>query len=50
MYLAWYLYMMVAQNRLRTFTVKEKIEFKDSFDVTKCLEEIDIPDILNMCA
>ena len=27
-----------------------KIGFDDSFDVTKCLHQIEIPDLLHMCA
>ena len=37
----WYLYKMVAQN---------KIGFDDFFDVTKCLQQIEMPDLLHMCA
>ena len=29
---------------------KTKIEFNDSFDVTKCLEQIEKPDLLHVCA
>ena len=47
---------MVAQNMLRTYRVKwvfskiTKIGFIDSLDVTECLQQIEIPDLLNMCA
>ena len=54
-YCSWFLYQMVAQIMLRTFDVKngifrKNIEFNDSFDVTKCLQQIEIPDSLSMCA
>ena len=45
--------MIAAQNMLRTFDVKfpKKIfGFDDSFDITKCLQQIEIPDLLHMCA
>ena len=47
---------MVAQNTLRKHDVKKgifrekKIGFDHSFDVTKCLHQIEIPDLLHMCA
>ena len=47
---------MVAQFTLRTYDVnqvffeKKKIEFNDSFDVTKCLEQIETSDLLHVCA
>ena len=46
---------MVAQNMLRTYVVKylfseKKIGFDDSFDLTQCLQQIEIPDLLQMCA
>ena len=46
---------MVAQNMLRTYDVKQffsdkKIEFDGSFDVSKCLKQIELPDLLHMCA
>ena len=47
---------MVAQNMLRMYDVKKglfrekKIGFDDSFDATKCLQQIEIPDLLHMCA
>ena len=51
---SWYLYEMVAQNMLRTFIVQwvyRKIEFDCPFDVTKGLQQIEIPDLLHtMCA
>ena len=45
---------MVAQNMLRTYDVKnevfrKKIGFDDSFDGTKCLQLIEMPDLLLMC-
>ena len=30
--------------------VLKKIRFDDSFDVTKCLQQIEIPRLLHMCA
>ena len=46
---------MVAQNMLRTYKVKKffpekKIKIDDSIDVAKCLQQIEIPDLLHMCA
>ena len=46
---------MVAENMLRTYDVKEifsekKIGFYDSFDVTKCHQQIEMPDLLYVCA
>ena len=47
---------MVAHFMLRTYDVnkaffeKKKIEFDDSFDVTKCLQQIEMPDLLHVCA
>ena len=46
---------MVAQNMVRMYDVKKviaekKIEFHDSFHVTKCLQQIEIPDLLLMRA
>ena len=42
---------------LRTYDVnkvffrrKKKIGFDDSFDVTKCLQQIEMPDLLHICA
>ena len=51
----WYLYKMVAQNILRTFEEKEvcsetNFGFDGSFDVTKCHQQIEIPELFNMCA
>ena len=44
---------MVAQNKLRTYEIKKvfakKKRFYDSFYVTKCLQQIEIPDILHIC-
>ena len=53
---SWYLYKFVAQNMLHIFLKKKgsfpkkEIEFDDSFDVTKCFQQIEIPDLLHMCA
>ena len=46
---------MVAHFTLRTYDVNKvffltKIEFDDSFDVTKCLQQIEMPDFLHVCA
>ena len=47
---------MVAQNMLRMYDVKKvffrkkKIGFDDSFDVTKCLQQLEMPDLLHICA
>ena len=46
---------MVAQNTLRIHAVKisilreKKVGFDHSFDVTKCLQQIEFPDLLYMC-
>ena len=50
-----YLYNMVAQKKLRTHYVKQVfsekgIGFDDSFDVPKCLQQIEMPDLVHMCA
>ena len=52
---AWFLYWMVAHFTLRTYDVNKaffpkKIGFDDSFDVTKCLQQIEIPDSLRISA
>ena len=45
---------MVAQNMLRTYDVKkvfsDKIGFDDSFNETKCLQQITMPDLIHVCA
>ena len=51
---SWYLYKMVAQKMVRKYEVKQvcsgkKIGFDDSFDVTNCLQQIKILDLLHMC-
>ena len=52
---AWFLYEMVAHFTLRTYDVnkvffrEKKIEFDDSFDVIKCLQQIEMPDLLHLC-
>ena len=50
-----YSLLMVTQNMLRTYEVKwvssaKKIGFDDSFDVTKCFKQIEIPYLLHMLA
>ena len=40
---------------LRTYDVnkvffEKKIEFYDSLDVTKCIQQIEMPDLLHVCA
>ena len=44
----WFLYYMVAHFTLRTYD--RKIEFDDSFDENKCLQQIEMPDLLHVCA
>ena len=49
------LYTMVAHFALRTYDVNKffferKIEFDDSFDVTKYLQQIEMPDLHHVCA
>ena len=45
---------MVAQFILRTYDVnkvfRKKIGFEDSSDVTKWLQQIEMPDLLHVCA
>ena len=46
---------MITQNMLRTYDVNKvfsetKIGFYNSFDETKCLQQIKMPDLLHMCA
>ena len=46
---------MVAHFTLRTYDVnkvfsEKKIGFDDSFYVTKCLKQIEMPDLFHMCA
>ena len=46
---------MVAHSKLRTYDVnkvfsRKKIGFDDSFDVTKCLQQIEMPDLLHVSA
>ena len=46
---------MVAHFTLRTndenkVFFPKKIGFDDSFDVTKCLQQIEMPDLLHVCA
>ena len=44
---------MVAHFTLRTYDVNnvfsKKIKFDDSFDVTKSLQQIEMPDLLHVC-
>ena len=37
-------------SKLGLFLPRKKIRFDDSFDVTKCLHQIEIPDLLQMCS
>ena len=53
----WYLNKMVAQNKLRMYDVKyvfsEEITSDLttlSIDVTICLQQIEMPDLIHMCA
>ena len=53
--MAWFLDEMVAHFTLRTHEGKwvfsgKNTRFDDSFDVTKCLQQIEKPDLLNVCA
>ena len=47
---------MAVEKMLRTNEVKEvfseekKIGFDNSFDVTKCLQQVERPDLLHVCA
>ena len=46
---------MVAQNMMRTYDVTQFFSgfffgFDDSFDVTERLQQIEIPDMLHVCA
>ena len=47
---------MVAQNMFCTYNKynrsfpKKKVGFDDAIDVTKCLQQIEIRDLLNICA
>ena len=46
---------MVAHFTLRTndenkVFFRKEIGFDDSFDVTECLQQIEMPDLLHMCA
>ena len=45
---------MVANFTLRTYDVnkvfsEKKIGFDDSLDVSKCLQQIEMPDLLHVC-
>ena len=51
----WFLDYMVAQFTLRTHEGKwvfsgKNTRFDDPFDVTKCLQQIEKPDLLHVCA
>ena len=45
---------MVVHFTLRTYDVylfpRKKIGFDDSFDVSKCLQQIEMPELLHVCA
>ena len=45
----WCLYKMAAQNTFQKVVSEKKILIDDSFDVTKCLRQIKISDLLYMC-
>ena len=54
---SWYLYKMVSQNMLSTSEVKKVISGREKkiginyfIDVTKCLQQIEIPYLPYMCA
>ena len=49
-----YLFKMEAKNMLPTYDVKlviseKKLGFDDTFNVTKCHQQSEIPDLLHMC-
>ena len=48
-YIRWLLISRCARMSTRSFSEK-KIGFDDSFDVTKCLQQIEMPDLLHVCA
>ena len=49
-YIRWLLNSRCAQIiKTRSFSEK-KIGYDDSFDVTKCLQQIEMPDSLHVCA
>ena len=46
---------MAAQHMLRTYDTKlviskKKVRFDDPFDVTKCLQQIEMLNVLHICA
>mgnify|MGYP001340440822 CR=1 FL=1 len=43
-----YLQVKAICGKIRLF--REKKGFDDSFDVTKCLQQIEMPDLLHVCA
>ena len=48
---AWYLYQMVVYFMLRTYDINQVFfRFDDSFVVTKCLQQIEMPDLLHVGA
>ena len=52
---AWFLYKMVPHFTLRKYDVnkvffRKKIGFDNSFDVRKCLQQIEMPNYLHVCA
>ena len=62
--ISWFLYPVVAHFTIRTHGVnkvfricldrmcrqiRKKIEFDDSLDVTKCLQHIEMTDLLHVC-
>ena len=50
-YIRWLLISPLRTNDdNKVFFWRKKIGFDDSFDVTKCLQQIEIPDLLQMCA
>ena len=44
---------MVAQNMFRTYDVKSVFSlfgFDETLDVIKCFQQIEMPDLIHMCA
>ena len=48
-YIRWLLISRCARM-MKIMSFPKKIGFDDSFDVTKCLQQIEMPDLLHVCA
>ena len=46
-YIRW---LLISRCARMMFFLRKKIGFDDSFDVTKCLQQIEMPDLLHVCA